>query len=262
MRIYKTGSLAHDATVGIKEYRCNIIDNIERTFIGQKLKILSWGDIMHQVTVTILDDMDTVDALREAMILWMNQGLKFRVTLQNYEPVFGPEFNYSLINSLTSFQLLSEGDEPYQISSTIDGMKSEWTFTIGYTQTITPYYLYPDQLEFPSTLRIENISRVKQVQSVVRNMYFGQSANGFNVTNPQSIITFAGSREDIAKAKSYLIQKCLRDSPSIDFGDRVWIFEDGVSAANVFLLSMEDLGAIAIGSNEFRFNATLALAVS
>lgn len=262
MRIYKTGSLAFDYTVGVKEYRCNMIDNIERKFVGQTMKILSWGDILHQSTITVQAEMSIIDGLRESITRISEQGLKFRITAESFEPIFGPEFNYASINSLTNFQLLSEADEPYQISSTIDGILSEWTFTIGSQQTITPYYKYLSQSEFPSGMRIERVSRVKNSDTVVRGMYFSQSSNGFNVSTPQAVVTYAGQKEDVAKAKSYFMQQCLLSYGFLNFGPRVWLFEKDSMSANVFVLSMEDLGPISNGSDEFRFNVTLALAVT
>lgn len=263
MRIYnEVVGLAFDYTFGVVEYRVSINDHIERKFIGQQMKILARGTPLWQTTVTIRGDRDDVGAFREALKNIMILGYSFRIGCQTYEPIFGPEFVYSGGINLMEMWVVDPGEQAYVTDSSPDHVPTEWTFTFGPKLTPTAYYLY-NPVSFPSTVLVQSVSRTKNAKTAPQKLYSMQSANGFYVFNPISIVTWQGPKDEIAKAKCYLLRNALLTGGTVPVGDRAWFFGYGETSIDesVYLLAIEDMGPISKGSDEFQFSATLAQVV-
>jgi hypothetical protein len=261
MRIYSTSDVTFDETVFVKEYRVSIIDNIERKFVSGRYKPISWGDVLHQSTIVLRGERDVIERLREKMILAMASGTSFRITCEEFETIFGPEFTYvgaSGVNSFTQFQVLSATDEPYTTDHGPMNLKTEWSVTIGCSAKITSKLTYQSEISFPSGLRITGVSRSSGSAARVHNQYLSQTSNGFGNLQKTATVTFYGTRSIVAKAKAYLLLNALISSFSLDTSPNVFLFDTGITVADVYLLSLDDLGPISNGSDEYGFSATFA----
>lgn len=262
MRIYRPGPIfPFDFTVSVKEFKVSITDNVMRKQIGDYMKVVKLGDPLWQCTAIIKDQRTTIETLKEILDIAKKNGYRFNVTMQSYEPLFGPEFVYSGGLNLMDFQIFSKEDEAYNTGNIPDGVKTEYSFTFG--PTLTPYSnLAYNPTSFPETVFVQSVSRVKNTKAAISRRFHGQSENGFGVDNPVAIVTWQGTKEEIAKAKCYLLKSCLYSSGAIHVGQKSWFFlwAETNSDVSVYLLALDDHGPISIGSDEFSFSATIALA--
>ena len=256
MRLYRTGSL-FDVTLPVLQYRASVIDNVERVFVGDNVHLLKRGDVLHQTTVTVRDTYSAIQNLRRTLLYYQSIGKSFRINLEEHEPLFGPEFSRISLGQIQKYYLLQSSDDAYVTDHMPDDIV-EWTFTFGPSETILPCLKFKTETEMPDGLRVIGVSRVQQQAVVTHRQYYKQSGDGFVTQAPAFTVQYEAPRQIVEKAKGFLLMNAISGFVSINFGARTYVRIDMEpdQAIDCFVLSIDDFGAIARGSDEFAFSVT------
>jgi hypothetical protein len=226
--------------VGLVSYEPSYESGIKWGEVGGKHKPRDRGPDTAKWSsdITIRGEGLVVANLRAAILAEGAKGGTIEIECNEFEPIFGPEFTY---NGIGFGCLIDASEAPFATGSLNTDVPTEWTFSAFPPFTIASLYIN-NTGTFPNTVSMISAERLDNGDRTLINTATGRASFGFGFSAPTCEIVYEGLRMDVAQAKAYL--QTRRSSPFTLSTDLVWPFEVGVTTQSVYVLDIEDNGAL------------------
>jgi len=250
--VIKIGRLEYP--VKISEYNPSFESGIEWFQVGKRWKYLNKGNECKKwkTEITISDVGQEVSQARDVIINAAKSGQNIYLDCESYEPVFGPEFNYTAPVEC----VLTDFESDFSTGNLNENGRVEWTFAVTANENMAERYLYITPFTLPyEHLRILSVSRNFNPGTNVIEKESFDSLAGFGFTAPTAEIAFEADREWAAKALAFAQEYPLLAGLE---SKRVWLFDRFVYESTFNIIEVNYDGPTDKACTMYRFTLLVA----
>lgn len=186
----------------------------------------------------------TVSTVRSILHGAVSVGSPIHVIAEDHECLFGPMINYEWPIWCT----VVANESAFSTTNLNENGRTEFSFTLIAENFLFARRLYIG-LESMPDLRILSVSRLDNPKAQTMKFEDGASTMGLSFKAPTAEVVYEGSRDDIARALCFLIEK--RVSVFTFTSPRVWLFEKDVYSWPVKLITISLDGPLDSASTEY-----------